>query len=94
VTTLVRVGAIVFAIWMIVVGVLVFVGSLSDPMPEPMPLAGLVGAVPGILLTLALWAFQRRAAAAAPMATVTSNSRSTPSAAAGRERRAANPRTG
>jgi hypothetical protein len=57
VTTLVRVGAIVFAIWMIVVGVLVFVGSLSDPMPGLMPLAGLVGAVLGILLTLALWAF-------------------------------------
>jgi hypothetical protein len=57
VTTIVRVGAIVLATWMIVVGVLVFVGSLSDPMPELMPLAGLVGAVLGILLMLALWAF-------------------------------------
>jgi hypothetical protein len=57
VTRIIRVGAIVLATWMIAVGVLVFVASLGDPMPELMPLAGLMSVVLGMLLLLALWAF-------------------------------------
>ena len=56
-TATIRLGAIVVAIWMIVVGVLTTVASLSDPMPEFMPLAGLMLVVLGILLLLSLWAF-------------------------------------
>ena len=56
-TTAIRVGAIVFALWMIVGGIVVFVASLSDPMPELGPIAGLMGVVFGILVLLALWAF-------------------------------------
>jgi uncharacterized membrane protein HdeD (DUF308 family) len=59
VTNAIRVGAIVFAIWMIVAGIVAFVASLSDPMPELAPLAGLMGVVFGILVLLALWAFPR-----------------------------------
>jgi hypothetical protein len=55
---MIRVGAIVLATWMIVVGILAFVASLSDPMPELMPLAGLMSVVVGTLLLLALWAFR------------------------------------
>jgi uncharacterized membrane protein HdeD (DUF308 family) len=59
VTKAIRVGAVVFALWMIVGGVVAVVASLSEPMPELGPIAGLMGVVLGILVLLALWAFPR-----------------------------------
>ena len=57
--TALRVAAIVFAIWLILGGSVAVIASLSDPVPELGPIAGLMGVVLGILVLLGLWAFPR-----------------------------------
>ena len=87
-------GGIALAFWIVVVGIWAFVDSFNEPLPELQPVAGIMLVVLGTGLVLAaVGGVRTPRVAAAPMATMTTNGRSRPSATSDPRRRAANPRT-